>query len=265
MSRLALVRAFVRRDFRIERSYRAAVAGQVLGGLLFLATFGVISPIVRSDFDSQFGTSYFAFVATGIAVTGALLAALQSFASSLRDAQLEGTLEGMLLAPVPNEDVVACMGAWPLLVGFGFTTLTITAAWIAGARLSVNWISLGLTAAASLAAFAGLGLIAAAGVMVAKRGNPVATLVGMAGSLSAGAYAPTSTFPGWLRAVASANPMTYALRAWRGALLDARPPADLAGSLAVLAGLAVVALPVSRWALRRALAAARRDGTLATY
>ena len=46
------------------------------------------------------------------------------------------------------------------------------------------------------------GLLSAAGVLLTKRGNPVATIVGMVGSLTAGAYAPVDTFPHWLRWVA---------------------------------------------------------------
>lgn len=262
---MRLVLAFLRRDLRIERSYRAALVGQLLGGLLFLATFAVLSPVVRSDFEAEFGSSYFAFVAVGLAVTGALLSALQAFSASLREAQVEGSLEAMMLSPAPSQDVVSAMGAWPLVVGMGFSAVTVVTAAAFGASFRVHWPALALTAVLSLAAFAGLGLLGAAAVMVAKRGNPVATLVGMVGSLTAGAYAPVATFPGWLQAVASANPMTYALRAWRGALLQGRAPGQLAGSLLVLAGLAAAAVPLGRWALRRALAVARRDGTLAAY
>lgn len=262
---MRLVVAFLRRDLRIERSYRAALVGQLIGGLLFLATFGVLSPVIRQDFEAEFGSSYFAFVAVGLAVTGALLSAIQAFSASLREAQVEGTLEAMMLSPSRSEDVVSAMGAWPLLVGIGFSVATLVAAGGFGAGYRINWLALAVTAVLSLAAFAGLGLLGAAAVMVAKRGNPVATLIGMVGSLTAGAYAPVSTFPGWLQAVATANPMTYAVRSWRGALLAGQSPADLAGSLAVLATMAAVALPLGRWSLRRAVGVARRDGTLAGY
>lgn len=93
----------------------------------------------------------------------------------------------------------------------------------------------------------------------------MATLVGMLGSLTAGAYVPVDTFPGWLQVIAVCNPMTYAVRAWRGALLEATPPWEMLGSLAVLAAVAVVFLPLAHVALRRALDLARADGTLATY
>ena len=70
-------------------------------------------------------------------------------------------------------------------------------------------------------------------------------LLGMAGTLAAGAYVPTSTFPGWLQVIASLNPMTYALRAWRGALLQGSSPSSLSTPLLVLAALVIIGLPVA--------------------
>lgn len=257
--------AFLRRDLRITRTYRAALVGQVAGVLLFLATFGLLSPVVRDDFPERFGTGWLGFVAVGIAVSGVLIAALQSFAAALREGQLDGTLEAMLLAPIPQRRVIALLGAAPLASGVGFGVLGLAAAGVAGAEYRVSPLSLALTSVLSLAAFAALGLAGAAAVLVAKRGNPVAGLIGMAGSLAGGAYVPVDTFPGWLQVLAALNPMAYALEAWRGALLDAAPPNDLLGPLLVLASIAAVGIPAAAWLVGRAVDVARVDGTLAAY
>ena len=262
---LAMVLAFIRRDVRIARTYRAAFVGQIAGTLLFLFTFGLVQGIVEPTFALRYGASYFSYAAVGIAATGALMGALGAFSGSLREAQVDGTLESMLLAPVPQSTVLTLLGVWPLVLGFVGACLTLLAAALGGAGFHVDVASLVLAVVLSSVSFAGLGLLAAAGVLVAKRGNPVAALVGMVGSLTAGAYVPIDTFPGWLQVLAVFNPMTYAVRAWRGALLEATPPWEMAGSLAVLAGVAIVGLPLARTALRRALDLARADGTLATY
>ncbi|MGQ0521441.1 MAG: ABC transporter permease [Actinomycetota bacterium] len=262
---LSRARAFVVRDYRVERTYRAAVAGQLCGGLLFLASYALVAPVVGEGFEERFGTSYAAFVAVGIAVSGVLVTALQAFSGSVREAQLDGTLEALLLAPVRHEEVVALMGAWPLGMGLVSAALTLGAAALAGVGFDVAPASVALALACSVAAFVALGLLSAAAVLVVKRGNPVATLIGMTGALVGGAYVPTSTFPGWLEAVAAVNPMTYALDAWRGALLAGDGPGAIAGDLAVLAATAAVALPLAWWAVGRAVDVARADGTVATY
>lgn len=257
--------AFVQRDLRVMRSYRAALLGQVVGTLLFLASFAVVAPLISDDFDDEYGAGYVAFAAVGIAVTGALLSALQAFSESVREAQLEGTLEAILMAPVRREAVIAAMGAYPLLAGTVAAGLTLgVAAGFAGG-FDIHPLSTLLVLVVSMAAFAALGLLAAAVVLVVKRGNPLATLVGMVGAVTAGAYAPVDTFPGWLQAVAAINPMTYALDAWRSATLLGEGPAEVAGDLAVLLAVALVVGPLSGWVLRRAIDTARRDGTLVTY
>jgi ABC-2 type transport system permease protein len=260
---MAEVMAFVRRDWRIARTYRAAFVGQLSGVLVFLATFGLLSPVVRDDFAGRYGVSYFGFAAVGIAVSGILVGTMSAFSGALREAQLDGTLEAILLAPIPHVRLVALIGVWPLLFGFVAGGVTLAIAGLAGATFSVHVVALVVVALLSVVAFAGLGLIAAAAVLVVKRGDPVAALIGMAGTLAGGAYMPTSTFPGWLRAVAAVNPMTAALDAWRGALLGGG--AGLAGPLLGLAALAAVAVPFGWWLCGRAIDVARHDGTLAAY
>src|SRR4051812_27653859 len=152
------------------RSYRAAFLGQVLGTLLFLASFAVVAPLVRDDFASTYGSGYASFAAVGVAITGVLLSALQAFSESIREAQLEGTLEAILMAPVRREALVAAMGAYPVVAGLAGATLTLTVAAVAIGDFDPNAASAVLAAVTSLGAFAALGLLAGAIVLVVKRG-----------------------------------------------------------------------------------------------
>lgn len=262
---LRLAGAFLRRDLQVARSYRAALLGQVAGTLLFLASFAVVAPVIDDDFASTYGAGYVAFAAVGIAVTGALLSSLQAFSEGVREAQLEGTLEAFLMAPARRQSVITAMGAYPVAAGVAAALLTLVVAKVSTGDFDVQPLSLLLAAVASVAAFAALGLLAGAAVLVVKRGNPVATLLGMVGSVTGGAYAPVDTFPSWLRQVADLNPITYALEAWRGALLGGEAPGGIGHPLAVLVVVALVAGPLAWWALGRAVDVARTDGTLASY
>lgn len=265
MTTLRRAGAFVRRDARIERTYRAALAGQLLGGLLFLCTFALLSPVVRDDFDARYGTGYLGWAIVGVTVSGFLITTMQAMAGSLRGAQLEGTLEATLMAPAGHAHLLALMGTWPVLAGAAMSTITISVTAAFGVGYHVNIASLVLAVGLSVVGCVGLGLVSAAAVLVARRGDPVAVLVGMLGSLSAGAYAPVATFPGWLQTIAAANPLTYALQVWRGALLLGSSPTDLANPLAVVALTAVLVVPVGWWLLSKAIEIARTDGLLAGY
>jgi ABC-2 type transport system permease protein len=262
---LRLARAFLRRDLQVARSYRIAFISQAVGTILFLAAFAVVTPIVSDDFSSRYGAGYTAYAAVGIAVTGTLLSALQTFAESIREAQLDGTLEVVLMTPASRPSVIAAMGAFPVLAGLVSTALTLILAAVATGDFSIAPLSLVLAALASIAAFSALGLLAGAAMLVVKRGNPVASIVGLLGAIAGGAYAPVDTFPGWLQRIADINPITYALDAWRGALLEGRGPGSIADSLLVLVAIAVAITPLAWHALGKALDLARTDGTLATY
>ena len=80
-----------------------------------------------------------------------------------------------------------------------------------------------------------------------------------------GEFFPVTIVPGWLQAGAAWNPLTYALSAMRGALLEGQPPSALAGDLGRLALFAAVLIPLSMAAFSASLTAARRRGSLGQY
>jgi cobalamin biosynthesis protein CobD/CbiB len=98
---LLVPRAFVRRDRRIETSYRA---GLILRLASAVVTVGVFFFLSRT-FDGAapglmtVGTSYFAFVLLGIMAQEFLSQSVGGFGGALRESQTTGTLELMLLGP----------------------------------------------------------------------------------------------------------------------------------------------------------------------
>jgi ABC-2 type transport system permease protein len=78
-------------------------------------------------------------------------------------------------------------------------------------------------------------------------------------------YFPLSVVPEWLQKVAAWIPLTYALSAMRGAVLEGRPLAALVPDLRMLALFAAVLIPLSMAGFSAALTKARRDGSLAQY
>jgi ABC-2 type transport system permease protein len=71
--------------------------------------------------------------------------------------------------------------------------------------------------------------------------------------------------PAWLQIFAYLLPITYALRAMRGALLAGATWSVLAPDLLALCLFCLVLLPLSLWVFRFAVDRARAEGTLAHY
>ena len=116
-----------------------------------------------------------------------------------------------------------------------------------------------------IAAFSGLGLLAAGTTMLVRRINPVAQIVGSLSFFLSGVMYPVSVLPRWLRAVGELLPLTHALAALRGALLVGAGPAELRQPFIALLLFSVVLAPAGAGVFVYALRRARADGSLSHY
>lgn len=262
--------AFLNRDLRLALSYRFSLALQ-LGGILFsVLMFFFIARVfgpAASPYLQPYGGDYFSFVLVGIAFSGYLGVALSSFSDSIRQGQMMGTLEAMLVTPTSVPTILLSSSLW----SFAFTSLRIivylAAGWLLfGVDLSqANWPAAVLVQVLTIIAFSGLGIISASFIMVFKQGNPIDLIVGVASSLLGGVYYPTTVLPNWLQPFSALLPITYSLRAMRLAVLQGATFATLAPDLLALAAFSAVLLPISLVAFRLGLRKARRDGTLTQF
>ncbi len=260
--------AFLRRDWRIARSYRLQFALDVVIAPLSLALFFFLSRLVdpgRLPNDVDLAQGYFSYAAVGVVVLRMVQTALTSFATKLSTEQTTGTFETLLAEPVSPTIVVLGTASFELLRALATGAATLLVATLFGLRFELGLGSLvGLVVGlpSLVATFAAVGVMLGAFAVVVKQ---VTALLGLAVAvlgLLAGAYFPIELLPAPLRIVAEVLPFTWGIDVLRAALLRG----DLAGDrLALLAGFALVALPLSLWLFRRSLDRARRDGTLGQF
>ncbi|MEJ2748264.1 MAG: ABC transporter permease [Anaerolineae bacterium] len=270
MSPLRLLGAFLVRDFYTETSYRFAfLAG--IGGILFrtfifyfLAQFiGQSAAPLLADYNGD----YFAFVLIGLALGGYFGVGLSGFARALRDAQTTGTLEALMMTPVPVSLVVVGSAAW----SYAYMTFRVLVYLLTGVLLlGVNLRGANVTGALlilllGIVAFASIGILAASIIMVIKRGDPVTALLGNLANLVGGVYYPIEVMPGWLQVVAKLLPISYALHGMRLALLTGAGWGELWPDILTLGLFCVILFPLSILTFRYAVERARLDGSLAQY
>lgn len=262
--------AFLKRDFRSEISYRFPFLLNLAGIFFTALTFFFISELfgeVAAPYLAEYDGDYFSFVIIGIALSGYFGVGLNGFGRALRQAQTTGTLEAMLMTPAPLSLIVMGSALWSyvfatfrvlvyLLLGIMLFTLSLQ-----GANVLAAFVSLGL----SIIAFASIGIIAAALILVIKRGEALTALFGSFANLIGGIYYPVQIMPESLQFLAKLVPVTYAVRSMRQALLAGASWSTLAPDLLVLTGFAVILLPLSLWVFHVALRRAQRDGSLAHY
>ncbi|MGH3118101.1 MAG: ABC transporter permease [Gaiellales bacterium] len=267
---LRKVPAFSRRDLLVLWSYRLSFLSDWLSLLAQTAVFSFVGRLVDPDSLPVFGgqhPSYVGFVAVGLVFASFVQVSLARVSGAIRQEQLMGTLESVLLTPTAPAVVQLGSVVFDLVyVPLRTAVFLLLVSLFLDVHVSVAGL---LPAAAVVLAFVpfvwGLGVAFAAGVLTFKRGSAAVGLGGTALTITSGTYFPVVALPGWLRAVADLNPLTIALDATREALLGGAGWSTVGPALVVLIPAGAVSLSLGFTAFRAALARERRRGTLGLY
>jgi ABC-2 type transport system permease protein len=255
--------AFARRDGQESRSYLASWLVEGSGILLTVFTFYFLGKWVDEHSGATLpgGTrSYFGFAVNGIAMALLLFQVVRGHSRALRHAQITGTLEPLLMTPVPPWQLA--LGGALSHTGRGVARLVayLALALALGAvRVEPALVWLPVVILAATLSFLPLGLLAATATVLLKRGDPVAYLANAASLLLGGVYFPASVLPAWLRPASELYPATQAIRALRAVTLGA---GDVGAPVLWLLTFALVTLPPTAWLFERAVDRARSQGTL---
>lgn len=270
MNLLLVASAFVRKDFLEDVSYRLnflMTLGSTLVTLLFVAMVSdFVGPLVGERLKGQ-GSDYFSFAVVGVSLHSFLQALLVRLSSSIRGAQVLGTLEAVIATRANLGVVIVCMPLYSILqtsvrvlLYFGLGHLLF------GMQLQLqSWMPALVVLALTALAFASLGLLTASLTIVFKRADQLGLLVAGLAFFLGGVYYPVDVLPEWLRTVGQAVPLTPALQALRRLLLEGEGWEAVRSSVLSLALFALVCTPLSMWTFRWAVRRAMRDGTLTQY
>lgn len=269
MSALSVPVAFFVRDYRLAVSYRAGFFFEIAGAIVNVFIFYFVSEFFGSAISGaleQYGGNYFLFVIIGIAFTTYLRVGLGGISTKVRDGQLMGTLELMLISPSALPVTLLSSALWGhLMATFGVVTYVVFAIAVGPDLGSPNLAIAVMALLIAIIGFNAIGLIVAASVIVLKQGSPVNWLVNTASVLLAGVFYPTSVLPDVLRTLAQALPMTHALEIVRRSLLAGESMATLAPSFVALVALTAIYLPLGLLASHWAVRLAQTDGSLTAY
>jgi ABC-2 type transport system permease protein len=267
---MAVARAFFKRDLSMALSYRLSFLMQIASIFFSVALFYFLSLLFGNALVpqlEQYGGDYFSFVLIGLAFSGYMGLSLSSFAQSIREGQMMGTLEIMLLSPTRLSAILLSSSLWPyILTTIRVVVYLFLGALVFGFNLSqANYLTALVVLILSITSFSGIGILSAAVVLVVKKGDPVAWAFGGVSSLLAGVYYPITVLPDWLEPVSQFLPLTHALEAMRMAMLKGSSLYDVRLDLLVLLGFTIVLTPIAFLVFRVALKRAKREGSLIQY
>jgi ABC-2 type transport system permease protein len=213
------------------------------------------------------GIPPFEWLLVGLAFQYYFSTALYSFSAKIRNEQLLGTLEAMLVSPTPTSMVIFSSSAWDFTYGaIRVLVYLLFATLVFGVELHTN--SLGALALGVLLTFlssAGLGILSASFILYFKRGDPINFFLSGLTTFFGSVFFPVEQLPEWVRPVSDFLPITWSLRIVRGSLLQGLPFSALREALLYLLVLTVVLLPLGILFSRVAIRKAKREGTLIQY
>jgi ABC-2 type transport system permease protein len=261
---MRVLRAFLARDLFIARSYRVALLAELVTGMANLLLYYFISRTFSgASADLGAAPSYFAFAAVGAAVATVLHASMAATAVGIRQEQLTGTLEATVSQPVSPAGLALGLSGLPFLgAGVRVAAYLAIASALLGLDLShANFGGAVAVLVTTAAALCGVGIAAAAMVLVVKRGDAISGLLSFTIVLLSGAFFPISVLPNWLEPIGKVLPTRFAFDGLRGALFGGH----WANDVLWLSVYAVILAPLSVFAFSKALAHTRRAGTMAEY
>lgn len=253
--------AFVRRDLRIDRSYRLSIALEAAHVGMTVAAFYFLSRLLsdrRPD-----GYAAFPFILVGMAVNAYMTTCFVCFSQAIRSSQTTGTLKAVLVTPTSPAAFLACSSTYPCVRASLDAAVYAAAGMCFGMSIAhLNAIAAGLVLVLSLLAFSSIGIASAAFTLVFKRGDPLLWLFGSGSWLLGGVLFPTTLLPAPLQRVAALLPTTHAVNGMRAALLAGASPFAIFRDLAALGLFAAVAVPVSVVVFSVGVEHVKRVGTL---
>ncbi len=270
---LRRIRAFIIRDFQLALSYRVEFFIKIIWILGITTTFFFISrifagfPLARYEEWQNPLTAWL----TGLAMLNYFLVGFSALANSIRQEQMQGTLESVLLTPINVPTVVVSSSAWSYVEATFNSFLYLFFGWFFfNVQYKGSFLLAMLILVLTTLVLACLGILSASFTMAFKRGDPFAILLGAGTALFSGVFFPKEMLQEALgntagKTISYINPSTHGLEGIRAVLIQGKGLSEVQSSLITLLMFLIVLLPFSLWVFGRAIKRAKREGSLIQY
>lgn len=262
--------AIIKKEFLTAVSYKFDFTLRLFGIWVSIFIYYFLSKLINPALSSDlqpYGGDYFFFVIIGTGFASYLSVGLDSFSTSIREAQLMGTLEAILVTRTRFTTILVYQALWNFLFAsihviayLGFALLFTDARFE-----NPNWSAALVILSLTILVFSSLGIISGSIILVLKKGTPVNWIMNSVSSFMGGVYYPISVLPLWCQKLAFFLPITHSLEGIRLALMRGHSLGDLRMEALTLVVFAAVLFPLGIASFNMAFNKARRDGTLCQY
>src|SRR4051794_34539113 len=177
----------------------------------------------------------------------------------------EGTIEYTFMAPLSRAVHLLGMGAFAVLYGVLRTALlfAVVALFFGLSFPEADFAAALVLLAVASISFVGIGMVTAVLPLISpEKGAQLGFVAHGMLLVVSGVYYPVEVMPGWMQALATVSPATYALHGIRAAVLDGAGVGAVSGDVWPLIVLGVVAIPAGLAVFRAGERYAKRHGKL---
>lgn len=260
---------FLKRGFIILFSYRMAFVLQLVGMLFSVASFYFLAKLVgvtNNPLLARYGGNYLSFLIIGVIFQSFVSTSLGSFNGAIREEQMMGTLEFLLMSKTSLSRILAYSALWSFIsASLSGILMLLMAILVFGLKLNVNLLLSLLILILAVVGMSGIGMISAGIILVVKQGDPVTWVFGAVSGLLSGVYYPIEILPKFLRGISYVLPTTHALIALRQSLMTNSSFASMKGEILILVVFCLITVPLGIVSFYFGFNKARKDGTLAFY
>lgn len=177
----------------------------------------------------------------------------------------EGTIEYTFMAPLSRPVHLIGMGIFA--IGYGVVRASLVFGAVA-AIFSVHmpdadFLAALLVLAIASVSFIGVGMMTAVLPLISpEKGTQLGFMMQGVMLVVSGVYVTVDKLPGWMEAIATISPATYALRGIRHAIIDGSGVAAVWGDIWPLLIIGTVSIPLGLWVFRRGEVYAKKHGKL---
>lgn len=262
--------AFIKKEFLQEKSYRLAFLMNIFTTGVTLLTYFFIDKLFGNritPYLEEFGVNYFSYVLLSMAFFNFIGTGIGSFSYQIRNEQLQGTMESLLVTPTDIYVIILGMGLWNFIfAAIDAFIYIVMGRFLFGVDFSnINILSSLVVLILTVISFSSLGIISASFIMVFKRGNPVAWLLNTLEGLVGGVFFPVSVMPPFLQYIAGLFPVTYAVKAMELSVYKGFSLSQIKKECGILLIFCVFLIPLAKFSFRYALNVARKQGSLTQY
>jgi ABC-2 type transport system permease protein len=177
----------------------------------------------------------------------------------------EGTIEYTFMAPLPRAVHLLGMGAFAVLYGVIRTAalFAVVAIFFGLGFPGADFAAALLLLAVASVSFVGVGMVTAVLPLISpEKGAQLGFIAQGLLLVVSGVYYPVDIMPGWMQAISTISPATYALHGIRATVLDGAGAGAVWSDLWPLIVLGVVAIPTGLAIFRAGERYAKRHGKL---